>query len=245
MKGQAGLPLRDPMSMAAFLAAVEARSVDALRACLSPSFSGKANGRPLDGEAQVRMMESFWAGFSDGAFKVEATGGSGHGVMTWTFTGTHDGVHLGIPPTGTKVTLSGFTIVAWNATGLTSLDWKWDTKAFAAQVLGPEDLEGAFPLPPQHRPDPSIRWAREAQRQHGRGKSGQRKPKGRKGQPPGQRQPRGPRPTEAHASGGEVAGGAPDPAPPAEDASAPVPPEAQAEQAPASRPSDEAGSSTP
>lgn len=173
------------MSMPAFLAAVEARSVDALRASLAPSFAGKANGRALDGEAQVRMIESFWAGFSDGAFKVEATGGAGHGVMKWTFTGTHDGVYLGIPPTGTKVTLSGFTIATWNATGLTALDWKWDTKAFAAQVLGPEDLEGAFPLPPQHRPDPSIRWAREAQRHHGKGRTpGGRKPKARKGQPP-------------------------------------------------------------
>jgi predicted ester cyclase len=234
------------MSMPAFVAAVESRSVDALRAAISPSFAGKANGRPLDREAQVRMIESFWAGFSDGAFKVEATGGGGHGVMTWTFAGTHDGIYLGVPPSGTKITLSGFTIAAWNATGFTSLDWKWDAKAFITQVLGPEDLEGAFPLPPQHRPDPSIRWAREAQRQHGRGrKSGQRKPKGRQGQPPGQRPPRARKPSETQASHGAAPAPAEDaPRPPAEEAAA-SPPEPQPEPAPVSGPSDEAGSSSP
>jgi predicted ester cyclase len=227
------------MSMPAFLAAVETRSVDALRASISPSFAGKANGRALDGEAQVRMIESFWAGFSDGAFKVEATGGAGHGVMKWTFTGTHDGIYLGIPPTGTKVTLSGFTIATWNATGLTALDWKWDTKAFAAQVLGPEDLEGAFPLPPQHRPDPSIRWAREAQRQHGKGrKPGGRKPKARKDQPPG------PRAQGARKSSGVMAPGS-DVTAVAEEDSASPPPAAPPENAPAGGLPEEPGPSSP
>jgi predicted ester cyclase len=222
------------MSMPAFLAAVEARSLEALRACISPSFAGKANGRPLDGEAQVRMIESFWAGFSDGAFKVEATGGSGHGVMTWTFSGTHDGIYLGVPPTGTKVTLSGFTVVAWNATGLTSMDWKWDTKAFARQVLGPEDLEGAFPLPPQHRPDPSIRWAREAQRQHRGKKPGNRKPKGGQGKPRQERPPRAPKPAESEGPAPERAPvEAPSPPAPApEQASAPAVPDGEGPQAP-------------
>jgi predicted ester cyclase len=230
------------MTLAAFLAAVDARSADALRASLSPSFAGKANGRPLDREAQVRMIESFWAGFSDGAFKVEATGGAGHGVMTWTFTGTHDGVHLGIPPTGTKVTLSGFTIAVWNSTGVTSLDWKWDTKAFAAQVLGPLDLEGAFPLPPQHRPDPSIRWAREAQRMHGKGrKPGQRKPKGRQGQPQGQRPPRGPKPVAAQTSEAAEPAPAQDASPPAEGAASP--PEPQPGPTSGQKPPGESGSS--
>jgi predicted ester cyclase len=231
------------VSLTAFLAAVEARSVDALRAAISPTFAGKANGRPLDRDAQVRMIESFWTGFSDGAFKAEVTGGAGHGVMTWTFVGTHDGTYLGIPPTGTKVTLSGFTVAVWNATGLTSLDWKWDTKAFAAQVLGPEDLEGAFPLPPQHRPDPSIRWAREAQRQHGRGKrSGQAKPKGRQRGPPGQRS-RAPKPAQTEtaeaAAGAEAAG--------AEDAGGSLPPapEPQAPRDAAAGPAEPEGSTSP
>lgn len=181
----------------AFLAALAARSPDGLRAALSPSFAGKANGRALDRDGMVRLLDSFFTGFSDGAFAVEATGGSGHQVWTWTFTGTHDGVHLGMPPSGTKVTLSGFTIAVWNATGIMSLDWKWDTKAFARQVLGPEDLEGAFPPAPQHRPDPSARWARQEQRIRGQSHKGKGKPKGRK---PDQRG----RPRQGPPAGGEA-----------------------------------------
>ena len=187
------------MSSSAFLAAVESRDREALLAALSPSFSGKANGRAMDREAQVRLIESFWAGFPDGTFKPEATGGHGHQVITWTFTGTHEGIYLGVPGTGTKVTLSGFTIALSDASGVRSLDWKWDTKAFARQVLGPEDIEDALPKPPGHRPDPSLRWAREAQR-----RGGGRKPK-RKGKPPQRREPRKPEAADAASGPAEVA----------------------------------------
>ncbi len=177
------------MSASAFLAAVESRDREALLAALSPAFSGKANGRVMDREAQVRLVESFWTGFPDGAFKLEATGGHGHQVITWTFAGTHGGAYLGVPPTGMAVALSGFIIALSDDSGVRSLDWKWDTKAFTRQVLGPEDVEDALPKPPGHRPDPSLRWAREAQRM-----GGGRKPK-RKGkpQPRGQGQQRGPK----------------------------------------------------
>lgn len=187
------------MSSSAFLAAMASRDRAALLAALSHSFSGKANGRAMDREAQVRLVESFWTGFPDGAFTLEATGGHGHQVITWTFKGTHDGVYLGVPPSGAKVELSGFIVALSDDLGVRSLDWKWDTKAFARQVLGPEDVEDALPKPPGHRPDPSVRWAREAQRRGG-GRKPKRKPK-----------PQGPR---APAPPGPAANAAPaDPAP--------------------------------
>lgn len=211
------------MSSSAFLAAVQSRGREALLAALSPSFKGKANGRDMDREAQVRLVESFWAGFPDGTFRFEATGGHGHQVITWTFAGTHEGTYLGVPASGAKVDLSGFIIAVSDASGVRSLDWKWDTKAFARQVLGPDDVEDSLPKPPGHRPDPSLRWAREAQR-----RGGGRKPK-RKGPPqgkaPGQghraRQSREARPEPAAEGAAEAAAPAasqpsePEPAPPA------------------------------
>jgi predicted ester cyclase len=206
---------------AAFLAAAEARSAEGVRAALSPAFAGKANGRPLDRDAQVRLLESFWAGFPDGRFQWTAVGGSGRQVLTWTLAGTHGGDYLGIPATGLPVTLSGFTIAVWNATGITSLDWKWDTKAFASQVMGAEDLEGAVLGPPQHRPDPGARWAREEQRL--RGRHGGRKGQGKPGQKPGQGQGPGQQAKTPRGQGRgrkPRPGGPPAVAPPAEGAAA-------------------------
>ena len=216
---------------AEFMAAVDARSAEALRAALSPTFIGKANGRLLDAEAQARLIESFWTGFPDGAFKWDATGGHGHQVITWTFTGTHGGTYLGIPASGTAVTLSGYVVGRSDKTGVLSLEWKWDTKAVTRQILGPEELEEA-PKPAGHRPDPSIRWAREAQR-----RGGGRKPK-RKGtpqqgaadgaraggpNPQRQRQPRKPEggDTTAVAASPETAVAEPQAVPPESPAAAP------------------------
>ncbi|MFA5944759.1 MAG: ester cyclase [Candidatus Thermoplasmatota archaeon] len=219
---------------AAFMAAVDARSADALRASLAPTFAGKANGRPLDGEAQVRLIESFWAGFPDGVFTWDATGGHGHQVITWTFAGTHGGAYLGVPASGTAVTLSGYIVGRSDKTGVLSLDWKWDTKAFTRQILGPEDLEDAMPKPAGHRPDPSIRWAREAQR-----RGGGRKPKRKGTQPPGpastdaagkpnpqrQRQPRKPKPADTAAETAAPTQTDSPAAPPSEGATPPVEPQ--------------------
>lgn len=223
---------------AAFVAALNSRSADAVRATLSPRFAGKANGRALDGEAQVRLVESFWTGFPDGVFQCEAVGGSGRKVLTWSLAGTHGGDYLGIPATGQRVTLSGFTIAVWDATGLLSLDWKWDTKSFASQVLGPDDLPDSLLPPPQHRPDPSLRWARDEQRRRGPQRGGPRKQG--KGQPQpgrGQGQGRG----KGRGRGGKPKDGQPG-APPA-DAAAPAaaaPAEASPAPAPSPAPSTDA-----
>lgn len=164
------------MSVPAFLAAVHGRSADGARAALSPGFTGKANGKPLDRDGQVRLLESFWMGFPDGNFTMEPTGGSGRHVITWTFSGTHDGLYLGVPPTGKPVTFSGFIISVSDATGITSLDWKWDTKVFTKAVLGPDEV-GDIVVKDNFR-DPSARW------QRGPAPGGQRRKKG-KGPKPG------------------------------------------------------------
>lgn len=176
------------MSVPAFVAAVESRSLEALRAALSPKFAGKANGRPMDGEAQIRLIESFWNGFPDAGFKLEATGGHGRHVITWSLEGTHGGVYLGVPPTGTPIRLSGFIVSVSDATGIVSLDWKWDTKVFARAVLGPDQV-GDLEVKDRHRPDPSVRWS-HGSHGHGRGKGRQQGAGGQQqsGQRHGQRQ---------------------------------------------------------
>lgn len=177
----------------AFVAAVHARDAAAARAAISAAFQGKANGRPMDADAQVRLLESFWAGFPDGNFAMEPTGGSGRYVITWTFQGTHGGMYLGVPPTGTPVAFSGYIIAVADKSGVTSLDWKWDTKVFTRAVLGPDQV-GDLEVKDNFR-DPSKRWQHDG-RGPGRG-SGQGKRKkgkgGRQGQP-GQGRQQGGRP---------------------------------------------------
>ena len=44
------------MAVPAFVAAVQSRAGDGVRAALAPEFKGKANGRLLDADAQVRLL---------------------------------------------------------------------------------------------------------------------------------------------------------------------------------------------
>jgi predicted ester cyclase len=165
----------------AFVAAVHARDAAAARATISTAFQGKANGRPMDADAQVRLLESFWTGFPDGNFTMEPTGGSGRYVITWTFQGTHGGMYLGVPPTGTPVAFSGYIIAVADKSGVTSLDWKWDTKVFTRAVLGPDQV-GDLEVKDNFR-DPSRRWQHDGRgASHGQGRRKKSKG-GRQGQP--------------------------------------------------------------
>ncbi len=191
------------------------RDAEGVRASLAPTFAGKANGRAIDLEAQVALASSFFEGFPDGAFKLEPTGGSGRHVIAWNFLGTHGGTYLGIPATGRLLRLDGYIIAVSDATGITSLEWKWDTKKFMAMALGPENLEGALPGKPGYR---EPKWARQGSGRPGGGGPGQGK-KGKGGNR--DRKPRGPRPNPPS---GEAT-----PAPASEPAAAePAPAEAPA-----------------
>lgn len=201
------------MAVPAFVAAVQSRSSDGVRAALAPEFKGKANGRQLDADAQVRLLEEFWAGFPAAQFQMEPVGGSGRHVITWTLSGEHGGVYAGVPPTGAAVTFSGFIVAVSDKRGILSLEWKWDPKVFTKAVLGPEDI-GTLEVKDNFRADPSRRWAGRDNRagqgggkRRGRGASqgnqgGRGGQPGQSGQPgvPGQRRkgkgPRQPRTDE-------------------------------------------------
>lgn len=179
-------PAWESVSVPNFVLAVQARDFAAARAALGPTFQGKANGKTLDAEAQMRLLQAWWDGFPRASFAMEATGGSGRHVITWSFFGVHDGPYAGIPGTGKTVGFSGFIVAVSDATGIVSLDWKWDPKVFTKAVLGPDDI-GTLEVKDNFRADPSRRW------QHGDGRhanQGQRKPKGNKGKSKG-RNPQG------------------------------------------------------
>lgn len=169
----------------ALVAAVHARDAAAARKALSPTFQGKANGRPMDVDAQVRLLESFWVGFPDGNFAMDPVGGSGRYVITWTFQGTHGGMYAGVPPTGTPIAFSGYIIAVADKSGVTSLDWKWDTKVFTRAVLGPDQV-GDLEVKDTFR-DPSKRWQQDGRGQ-GRGPGQARRKKGKGPGRPGQQQ---------------------------------------------------------
>lgn len=176
------------MTVERFVAAVQGRDAAGVRSSLASTFTGRANGRPLDLDGQVAILESFFGGFSDGAFKLEATGGSGRHVITWSFAGTHDGTYLGIPATGKPFALSGYIVAHSSPAGILFLEWKWDTKKFMQSVMDPEL---AFAAP---RPDPVRNWGDgRAQGRRGRndGRKGNRKSS--EGKPREPRQPRQPR----------------------------------------------------
>lgn len=183
------------MTVPSFVLAVQARDSAGARAALAPTFQGKANGRALDAEGQMRLLQAWWDGFPRASFAMEAVGGSGRYVITWSLFGVHDGPYAGIPGTGKTVGFSGFIVAVADATGITSLDWKWDPKVFTKAVLGPDDI-GTLEVKDHFRADPSRRW------QHGDGRhgQGQRKPKG-KGRGKGN-QPRTPGGTPATGESG-------------------------------------------
>lgn len=166
------------MSVPNFVLAVQSRDAAGARAALSPNFKGKANGKDLDSDAQMRLLEAWWTGFPAANFAMSPVGGSGRYVITWTLFGVHDGFYAGIPGTGKTVSFSGFIVAVADKTGILSLDWKWDPKVFTKVVLGPDDI-GTLEVKDNFRADPSRRWA------HGDVRRG----KGRKPKKPQQGKP--------------------------------------------------------
>lgn len=157
------------MSVPNFVLAVQARDAAAARAALAPTFKGKANGKDLDIDGQMRLLEAWWTGFPAANFAMSPVGGSGRYVITWTLFGIHDGFYAGIPGTGKTVSFSGFIVAVSDKTGILSLDWKWDPKVFTKVVLGPDDV-GTLEVKDHFRADPSRRWAHGDPRRKGKGK---------------------------------------------------------------------------
>jgi len=58
-----------------------------------------------------KMMEGFRAAFPDSSLHIDdVIAGGDKAVVRWTFSGTHQGPLMGIPPTGKKVSWTGITI---------------------------------------------------------------------------------------------------------------------------------------
>jgi steroid delta-isomerase-like uncharacterized protein len=66
----------------------------------------------IEGSAAFRqVLANFRSAFADAALRAEETIAEGEKVVVrWTFSGTHKGNLLGIPPTGKRVTWTGITI---------------------------------------------------------------------------------------------------------------------------------------
>jgi steroid delta-isomerase-like uncharacterized protein len=64
--------------------------------------------QPLDRQGFKNLLTMYWRAFPDARFTIEAVMGEGD-MLAWrdTFTGTHQGELMGIPPTGKHISITG------------------------------------------------------------------------------------------------------------------------------------------
>lgn len=77
--------------------------------------AGQYQGRAMADrwQADKRMLQALYAAFPDGRWELEDLVAEGDKVAVRdTFHGTHQGVFLGVPPTGRQVTMGGIHIFA-------------------------------------------------------------------------------------------------------------------------------------
>jgi steroid delta-isomerase-like uncharacterized protein len=85
--------------------------VDQLVSQTHALISPRATGRAVGPDAYKNQITSFVAVFPDLRFAVEDTiCEKDKIVVSWTFTGTHNGEFLGVAPTHKKVSVPGITI---------------------------------------------------------------------------------------------------------------------------------------
>lgn len=67
--------------------------------------------QPMDRDGFRNMMNMFKSSFPDGAHTIEDQITDGEQVCTrWTWSGTHTGDFMGMPPTGRRVSIEGMNI---------------------------------------------------------------------------------------------------------------------------------------
>jgi steroid delta-isomerase-like uncharacterized protein len=89
----------------------------------------------LRGEALMQFFDSLFAAFPDLQRKVEdqLTDGMQHVVTRWSMTGTHQGVFLGIVPTGKRISITGISIHSISG-GRIVQEWhEWDSLGLMQQ----------------------------------------------------------------------------------------------------------------
>jgi steroid delta-isomerase-like uncharacterized protein len=97
-----------------------------------------ATGQDIRGiEAEKRHMSDFYEAFPDAHFTIQDMVAEGDKLaVRYTFTGTHKGEGMGIPPTNKKVTIHGITISHRNAEGKIVEKWERYNTLEAMQQLG-------------------------------------------------------------------------------------------------------------
>src|SRR5690349_344639 len=101
--------------------------------------------QPLDLAGFKNLMTMYWRAFPDGRFTIEAVFGEGD-MLAWrdSFTGTHQGELMGIPPTGKRVSITG---VHYGRTrdGKAAEHWAGVDTLGMLQQLGVVPMMGAAP----------------------------------------------------------------------------------------------------
>jgi steroid delta-isomerase-like uncharacterized protein len=119
------------------------RDLAAEEAARSADFAAHVPGAaaPLDGEGWQSFLAAFVAGFPDFRLVVEDLVAEGDRVAArWSFQGTHQGMFLGIPPTGKPVRMAAIEVNRV-ADGKVAEHW------VALDQLGLLQQLGAIPAP--------------------------------------------------------------------------------------------------
>jgi steroid delta-isomerase-like uncharacterized protein len=90
------------------------RKFEVINEIISPSHALQApnvSGSAVGPEAYKRQVTLFLAGYPDLRFTIEDTVAENDKVVAcWTFSGTHKGDFMGVPPTNKKISVDGMTI---------------------------------------------------------------------------------------------------------------------------------------
>jgi steroid delta-isomerase-like uncharacterized protein len=90
------------------------RKFEVINEIVSPSHALQApnvSGSAVGPEAYKRQITLFLAGYPDLRFTIEDTVAENDKVVAcWTFSGTHKGDFVGVPPTNKKISVDGMTI---------------------------------------------------------------------------------------------------------------------------------------
>ncbi|AVH57018.1 MULTISPECIES: ester cyclase [Streptomyces] len=102
-----------------------------------------ANEQDTIGLDAMRREIDMWRGGFDFSFAVDDQIAQGDRVCTrWTWSGTHKGDFLGIPPTGRQVTMTGSTIFRCNEDGKIAEGWwQYDRLGLMSQLGALDELE--------------------------------------------------------------------------------------------------------
>jgi len=118
------------------------RKMEVIKELISPSHALQApnlSGSAVGPEAYQGQILRFLGGFPDLRFTIEDTIAEKDKVVAcWTFSGTHKGDFMGVPPTSRKVSVEGMTIHHLADGKIMDSYTNWDALGMMKQL-------GAFP----------------------------------------------------------------------------------------------------